>query len=223
MYQVIKNFLINLGYNVKAEVLNADIVAIKDEQILIVEMKTSFSTHLIHQGLMRQHHSDYVYLAIPKPSNKVLKSSVFNEKKNIVRRLELGLMLIDIKQDKVEVLLDPNQYHYKKNHRKRKKLINEFNLRQTSMNTGGVHREKIITAYKELALLALNALKDGPKSTSDLRNIMNHKKIVSILQKNYYGWFERVSRGVYQITPLGDKAILEYQEVINQMSQNNPK
>lgn len=218
MYHVIKDFLINLGYNVKAEVLNADIVAIKDDIILIIEMKTSFSTHLIHQGLMRQHHSDKVYLAIPKPSNKVLTSSVFKEKKNIVRRLELGLLLADVEHEKVEIILEPNQYHYKQNHRKRNKLFNEFNLRQTSLNTGGVVREKIITAYKELALKTLVALKDGPKTTSDLRKMMNNNKVVSVLQKNYYGWFERVSRGVYQITTLGHKALIEYHEAINQIS-----
>lgn len=219
MFPILKDFLMNDGYDVKAEVLKADIVAKKDDIILIVEMKSVFSTTLIYQGLKRQHISDYVYLAIEKPSSKVLNSSIFKEKKTIVRRLELGLILVDIKKKMIEVILDPKTYHFKNNKKKRKQLNKEFSLRKTSMNTGGVKAEKIMTAYRELALMILDAMRDKPQSTKYLKAYTKRDKVSSILQKNYYGWFERVSRGIYQLSDLGRLALVEYEDVIKKIKQ----
>jgi hypothetical protein len=167
------------------------------------------------------HLSDYVYLAIEKPSDKVLKSSSFHEKKTIVRRLELGLILVDLQRHSMETLLDPKTYHFKKNKKKRRRLLKEFNMRQTSLNTGGVTRTKVITAYRELALVVLDAMRHGPQSTKFLREYTKRKKVVSVLQKNYYGWFERVSRGVYQLSHLGEEALIQYKDVIDDLSRDN--
>lgn len=221
MFPILKEFLESQEYTVKAEIMNADIVAMKDDIVLVIEMKTSFSTKLIYQGLQRLHLSDYVYLAIPKPSSKVLKSSSFKEKKTIVRRLELGLILVDIEKEVVDVLLDPRTYHFKKNKKKRRRLLKEFHLRKTSVNVGGVTKTKLITAYRELALLALDAMKDGPKTTKFLREYTNRKKIVNILQKNYYGWFERVERGTYQITETGKQALEDYTDILVNIKQSH--
>lgn len=219
MFPIIKDYLLNQEYEVKAEVLDADIVARKDDFVIVIEMKTSFSTRLIYQGLKRQAISDYVYLAIPKPTSKVLRSSSFKEKKTIVRRLELGLILVDTDQFSLDVLLDPKNYQFRRNKKKKRRLLKEFNLRQTSMNVGGVTRTKIVTAYKELALICLDGLRDEAKTTKYLRELTKRKKVTSILQKNYYGWFERVSRGLYQITDLGKRALDDYQDVINQLKE----
>jgi hypothetical protein len=219
MFPILKDFLESQEYDVKAEIMNADIVAMKDDIILVIEMKTSFSTKLIYQGIKRLHISDYVYLAIPKPSSTVLKSANFKEKKTIVRRLELGLILVDISANSVDVLLDPTTYHFKKNKKKRRRLLKEFSLRKTSVNVGGVTKTKLITAYRELALLALDAMKDGPKTTKYLREYTARKKIVSILQKNYYGWFERVERGTYQLTSIGQDALEEYRDLLEDVTR----
>ena len=40
-----------------------------------------------------------------------------------------------------------------------------------------------------------------------------------ILQDNYYGWFERVRRGVYRLTPAGEEALVQYADVIEAWSQ----
>jgi hypothetical protein len=222
MFPILKQALEDQGYEVKAEVLNADIVGKKDDDLIVVEMKTSLTTKLIYQGLKRSHICDYIYLAIPKPSQQVLKSSNFKEKKTIVRRLELGLILVDLNNQTIDVLLDPTTYHFKKNKKKRQKLLKDLSQRQTSLNVGGVTKTKIITAYRELALLVLDALKDEPKTTQYLRTYTRRKKVTSILQKNYYGWFERVSRGVYQLTESGRKALDTYHDVIIQIKENHP-
>jgi hypothetical protein len=221
MFPILKKTIEDQGYEVKAEVLNADLVGKKDDYLIVVEMKTSLTTKLIYQGLKRCHISDYVYLAIPKPSQQVLKSSNFKEKKTIVRRLELGLILVDLNNENIEVLLDPTTYHFKRNKKKRRKLLKEFSLRQTSLNVGGVNKTKIITAYRELALLILDALKDEAKTTQYLRTYTGRKKTSNILQKNYYGWFERVSRGTYTITEIGREALETYHDAIIQIKENH--
>ena len=38
--------------------------------------------------------------------------------------------------------------------------------------------------------------------------------VASMLQANYYGWFERVSRGRYTLTASGKQALIEYAHVI---------
>jgi len=38
-----------------------------------------------------------------------------------------------------------------------------------------------------------------------------------ILQKDHYGWFERVERGVYALTPQGAEALAAYADVVAQL------
>ena len=60
MYPIIKKYLENQNFNVKAEVKDADIVAIKDDVIMIVEMKNSFNINLIYQGIKGKKITNYV-------------------------------------------------------------------------------------------------------------------------------------------------------------------
>ncbi|WP_025720568.1 DUF2161 family putative PD-(D/E)XK-type phosphodiesterase, partial [Paenibacillus sp. 1-18] len=38
----------------------------------------------------------------------------------------------------------------------------------------------------------------------------------AVLQHNYYGWFERVARGRYKLTPFGEAALSEYAAVLQE-------
>lgn len=220
LFPVLKDYLIHLGFEVKAEVGNIDIVGIMDDLIIAVEMKEKLNTRLMYQGLNRNHMTDYVYLAIPKPTPRVLKSKMFYEKKTIIRRLELGLLLVDVEKNTVDVMLDPLHYHFKQNKKKRRKLLKEFSLRQTSMNVGGVTKTKIITAYRELALMICLSLKEGPQSTKVIREYTKRPKTTSVLQKNFYGWFSRVERGIYELTDLGKQALIDYENVLTEIKKD---
>jgi hypothetical protein len=219
MFLIIKEYLEALGFSVKAEVKDVDIMAVREDTILLVEMKNSFNTTLMAQGIKRNKISEIVYLAIPRPSTKVLRSKLFKDKCLILRHLELGLLLVDAKKEEVEVILDPVQYQVRKNKKKRKQLLKEFQTRKTAYNVGGVNKTKIVTAYRELALLALLYMKDQERSTKELREYTKRKKIVDILQKNYYGWFERVERGVYKITDKGQAALKTYEHILIELKQ----
>ncbi len=221
MYPLLKSYLESLNFSVKAEVHDVDIMAVKDELILLVEMKTTLNTALMAQGVKRQAISDYVYCAIPKPTYGIRKSKVFKDKLVLLKHLELGLLFVDIENNCVETILDPKTPSVRHKKKRRLALLKEFQTRKTTYNIGGSTQTKIITAYREIALLALTFLKDGPQSTKALRLYTQNKKVVSILQKNYYGWFTRVSHGVYGITEEGKSALTDYKHVINELKKTH--
>lgn len=217
MYVPLKNFFEEQGFTVQAEVNHVDLTAVKDDEVILVEMKTSINMKLLYQAAQRQRITDFVYVAIPKPSFKIMRSSNFKEKVYLLRRLHIGLILVG-KTVNIHHEPKPFNMHISKGQAKRKKssLMNEFGNRKTSSNIGGVSKTKIMTVYKENALLIASELYE-PKSTKELRELHGIDKTSSILQKNYYGWFERVDRGVYQLTSKGIKDLEKYNDVIKKM------
>lgn len=220
MYQPIKDYLVNQGYSVKAEVLNIDVVAKKEDQIVIVEMKKSLSMKLLYQGCNRQKLYDDVYIAISHPGNRVLSSKSFHEKLHILRRLRLGLMIVDVPKNQVEVLLDPIEYTFKRNNKRKNLLLKEFNQRNSSMNIGGSSGRKIMTAYKEQSIKIGIVLLAGPQSCREIRKITNIVKTTSILYDNYYQWYVNIDRGIYGLTPKGVMAMREF-EITNNIQIEN--
>ena len=73
LYPPVKYFLEGQGYEVKAEIADNDVVAIRgDEPPVVVELKTAFTLALVFQGIGRQKLTDQVYLAIPDPGRTPL-------------------------------------------------------------------------------------------------------------------------------------------------------
>lgn len=214
MYQSIKTYLSNQGYEVKAEVLNTDITAIKDDEVIIIEMKKTLTTRLMYQGCKRQRICDYVYVAIVEPTSKIKRSPQFKEKLHIIRRLQLGLLYVNLETNSVTAFLDPKNFALRKNNIKKRKLLKEFEQRTTSLNTGGVTKTKIITAYREKAIKIAYYLSKGPLKLKDIKLLTEDNKCSSILQKNYYEWFDRVERGIYCITEKGIKGLKKYDPVV---------
>jgi hypothetical protein len=62
-----------------------------------------------------------------------------------------------------------------------------------------------MTAYRQQALICAEALRPGPAKPKDLRAQV--PDAAQILRSNYYGWFERVARGVYRLTDAGRAAL----------------
>jgi len=219
MYPIIKDYLETLNFNVKAELDDIDIMAVKDDKTLLIEMKNTLSLTLIYQGILRQKLSDFVYLAVSKPTEKIIKSKTFKEKKAIIKRLGLGLMLVDVDKSLITVLIDPSLPTVIKNNKKKKKLEKEFLLRKTTSNQGGVTQTKIITAYRELALEILAFLEGSEQPVRAIVNHTNQIKASRLLIDNHYGWFERVERGIYKLSPKGEKALKTYETVINHLNE----
>jgi len=212
LYQPVKKLLESQGYEVKGEVGKADLVACREaEEPLIVELKTGFSLQLMHQGIERQAISDQVYIAVPKGKGKLFQKSL---KRNIAlcKRLGLGIIIVNLSVKTAEAKLDPAPYQPRKNKKKKARLLKEFSQRIGDPNKGGSHG-KLITSYKQDALRCLSSLKkEGASKASDVAKVTSVKRARTIMADNHYGWFKRVSRGIYDITSAGEKAVNEFAE-----------
>jgi len=125
----------------------------------------------------------------------------------------LGLELVAIDVERVaidvEVLLDPGEYKPRKSKHRQERLLGEFIKRVGDPNLGGSEKRKgIMTAYRQRALLIARFLQEqGPTKASIVAQTIQEPKTRDILYKDVYGWFDRVSRGVYELSPRGKEEI----------------
>lgn len=217
LYQPVKSYLEDSGFVVKAEINQADIVAVKGDYIIIVELKLSISLKLIYQAIERQKIANKVYVCLPKSVLNLRKSNV-KQFVLLLKRLDIGL--IGVKADTAEVLVETFGFDFNKsvssNHKKKAKLLKEFTLRKNTVTLGGTNA-KVFTHYKEKAVIILTYLNDfGPKSPKEIMAYTGITDSYSILRKNYYHWFINPKRGVYMITDLGKQDLSIYQNLHHQ-------
>ncbi|MCH5185149.1 MAG: hypothetical protein J1F64_03390 [Oscillospiraceae bacterium] len=221
MYEPLALMLSSLGYTVKGEVKNVDITAVRGDETVIVEMKRNLSIDLLAQGLQRRKITDAVYVAIPKPKN--YKRRAWIDIMNVMKKLELGLIFVTIGENGsfAQIVSDPVPYGGDRMQKRLKnELSKEFSERICNVNTGGVTRTKIATAYVEKAVhIACLLERYGAMSAARLKRLgSDDKKTYSILYKNYYGWFENTEKGIYGIVPdwrekaAGYESVIEYYE-----------
>ncbi len=204
LYPPVKSFLAGQGYEVKAEVGAADIVACRgDEDPVIVELKTGFSLSLFHQAIARQTITDAVYVAVVRGTGRrfqqALKSNL-----TLARRLGLGLMTVRLSDGFVEVHLDPAPYAPRKSKRRKDRLLREFSRRVGDPNTGGSTRVTLVTAYRQDAMRCAAHLEaNGPSRGADVAKATGVSRATRMMADDHYGWFERVERGIYALSPKG--------------------
>jgi hypothetical protein len=88
------------------------------------------------------------------------------------------------------------------------RLIDEHRRRIGDPAPGGSTRQPIMTAYRQQALACAASLARGPRRTSELRGVVPQAS--SILLRNVYGWFTRIERGFYELTPEGAVALARW-------------
>ncbi len=210
LYAPVKAMLEAQGYEVKAEIGAADVVAVRgDEPPVLVELKTGFSLALFHQAIERLAVSDEVYVAVPEWKGRVgWKAFVAN--RTLCRRLGLGLMTVQTASGRVDVHLDPGPYAPRQSKLRKERLLCEFQRRVGDPNLGGATRSNLVTSYRQEALRCLDALSAAPLKASAVAKTCGVAKARAILAADHYGWFERVERGIYAVTPKGRKAIEQY-------------
>ncbi|HBG33182.1 MAG: hypothetical protein A2084_02885 [Tenericutes bacterium GWC2_39_45] len=208
LYEPIQSFLSAQGYTVRGEIGAIDVFAMKGEHSIAVELKTVISLKLIYQAIDRQKIADNVYIAVPKSAMKSHHDS-YRSFTLLLKRLSIGLLVIH--PDQVEVVLDAKDYDLslsrKKNTNKKQRLIKEFSHLKNNVNIGG-KRGKKMTLYREKVIKIANVLLENPVlSPKQIKNFTQIEEVSSILQKNYYGWFMKVERGLYGLSELGVKEI----------------
>lgn len=219
LYEPVKRMLETQGYEVKSEVGAADVVAVRGEEPpVIVELKTGFSLALFHQAIERLKVSDAVYVAVPEWKGRAgWKAFVAN--RSLCRRLGLGLITIKADCSQADIHLDPGPYKPRKSKARTERLLREFQHRVGDPNTGGISKTTIVTAYRQDALRCLRELHvSGPLKAAMVAKNTNVDRARAIMSDDHYGWFERVERGVYAITPKGIAAIEQYAEELERLS-----
>lgn len=224
LYQPVKELLTELGYEIRSEVKYADIVAIKNNELVIVELKTSYNMKLIIQAAKRQRISEQVYIGIPRPVYKKRFGKDFKDKEFLLRRLGLGLIFIamEAEQPYAKIILEPKVFDMKRSQissrRKKKKLLKEFEGRSSNYNTGGSVKQKLITAYREKSLKIAHIMEDKDVvSTKEIREAGGPAETTSILYNNHYDWFEKTGRGTYRLSDDGKEALDKYSEIIEKL------
>ncbi|MCY0875559.1 MAG: DUF2161 domain-containing phosphodiesterase, partial [Firmicutes bacterium] len=98
--------------------------------------------------------------------------------------------------------------------RVRKKILRETVHRSADYNVGGSTRTPLITAYRERAVhIACCLAHFGDMSPRALRLLGTGDQTTGILRRDVYGWFARVSRGLYRLTAAGQQALQDYKQV----------
>lgn len=226
LYEPVKLFLKNQGYKVKGEIESCDIVAIRrNEEPLVVELKKNFNLELLFQGIDRKRISDKVYLAVPHRGSIARKFRFRHRYNNIIRLcrlLGLGLLSVHLPENDtpwVEPHLDPLPYKPRKDKKRRVRLLKEFSLLAGDPNRGGTTGRPIVTAYRQDALRCVYLLhQNGPLKLSHIRELSGVSRAATILQKNFYGWFQRILRGVYDLSPNGRTALETYANTIKELN-----
>ncbi len=214
LYPPLKRFLESRGYEVKGEVGACDALAVRgDEAPLVVELKRTLSLDLLLQAVERLALSPSVYIGVPLDCPS-LRPRQRRRVLRLLRRLGIGLLAIGTIRSAgvVEVLLDPGAGTAPRQPAKRARLLAEFRLRRGDPVPGGADRRRgLLTAYRQQALrIAARIKRDGPAKASVVASATGVARARSILYDNVYGWFERVSTGIYALSERGRRELPDW-------------
>ena len=215
LYVPLKRFLESQGYEVKGEVQDCDVLAVRgDEEPVVVELKLSLNIDVVLQAVERLALTSKVYIGIPS------ECAILNRRRKqiikLIRMLGLGLVTVDpdVEVGSVDVLLDPGEYRPRRSKQRREHLLGEFMRRVGDPNLGGTDKRRgIMTAYRQRAIrIALFLRENGPTKASDIALALQEPRARDIVYDDVYGWFDRVSHGIYELSPRGKREIPLWQE-----------
>jgi hypothetical protein len=220
LYAPVKRWLEGQGYTVRGEVRGCDVVGVREDEPwpVVVELKKRFNLSLFLQAVDRRSSTPYVYVAAERADGR--GAFAVSELRRLCTLLGIGLLTVKLYTRKpalVELHCEPSGSEGPKSPgRRTAKLLTEFRERTGDYNAGGVGGRKLVTAYREKALRCAEALQvHGPLAPRQVRDLIASDKAAAILHRNVYGWFRRVKRGVYAITPTGVAALTEFADVLH--------
>ncbi len=216
MYEALKMYFENQGFKVRSEVRDIDVVAIKEDLLVGIEMKRGLTIDLLVQAALRQKTCDLVYLAVPKPK-RIVRDKSMNNMLYLLKRMELGLLFVDVEKNTIAEVCPPAFYDLDKGRRAKMKeklrILKEVSRRSVDGNKGGSRGKKLLTAYREDSLRAVALIK--------VRGVISPKELKALgiketlLSKNYYNWFIKVDHGKYALNGV-ESSHEEYAHLIEQ-------
>lgn len=211
LYKPVKRFLEDLGFEAKGEICGCDIVAVDrgtPAAVVIAELKLTFTLDLVLQAVDRTAVSDEVWVAV-RASRRGRGREHDARVKKLCRLLGLGLLTV-FASGKVEVIVEPAPWRPRRDAKRRSRIVEEHRRRQGDPALGGSTRKPIMTAYRQQALACAATLQGKPARPRDLRPIA--PDAAKILQRNVYGWFTRLERGIYGLTDKGQSALETWED-----------
>ncbi|WP_439615495.1 DUF2161 domain-containing phosphodiesterase [Shinella sp.] len=206
LYLPIKTFLESAGYTVKGEIGGCDLVGLSEGDptvVVIGELKLVFNLELILQAVDRATMADEVWIAA-RISAKGRGRESDRRYRDLCRRLGFGMLGVS-DAGEVSVIVSSVSPMPRSNPKRRTRLVKEHRKRAGDPALGGSTKVPIMTAYRQQALACAAAMADGPQRPRDLKPIV--ATAGQILLKNYYGWFEKVDKGVYRLSDAGALAV----------------
>lgn len=200
LYGPVKSWLEGQGFEVKSEVGPADVVGLRgDDDMRIVELKTTFSLALLQQAVARQAVTDQVYVAVPRWKGKAGWRS-FKGNIGLCKRLGIGVLSVQLDKGELQEHCAPSEFRPRKSAKRRTAIHKEFNARRGDPNQGGT-RGQVTTAYKQDALRCVAYLAEhGPCAGAEVARATGVVRATLIMRDNYSGWFFRVARGTYALS-----------------------
>jgi hypothetical protein len=215
LYPHLKAFFQSRGYAVKGEIGAADLVAVRPAgeaqgDPVVVEMKLRFSLALYLQAADRLRLSPLVFIAVLRPEGRQARR-MLADNAALCRRLGLGLLTVRGRDGFVEPLLEPGAPLPRTSRAGRGRLLSEFERRLGDPNAGGATRHGIVTGYRQDALRCAAYLAEyGPSRGAAVARDTGVKAATRIMADNHYGWFRRVSVGVYALTAAGTAGLADW-------------
>ena len=120
LYKPVKRLFEENGFAVKGEIKDCDIIALKEEELIVCELKMSFNLKLVYQLIDRKTITPLVYAAIatPKKEGKNIK--------RLLREIDCGLIYVSQETEIAEVVLNPSGVGKKKKSKKTKRSRDRY-------------------------------------------------------------------------------------------------
>ncbi len=172
--------------------------------LVIAELKLGFTLELVLQAVERAAAADQVWLAVRATRRGRDRDA---RVRALCRRLGFGLLAVPARGD-AEVLAEPGPWRPRTDARRRRAVLAEHAARQGDPSPGGTRAVPVVTAYRQEALACAAALRGGPLRPRDLTPVA--PRAAAILHRDVYGWFTKVSRGVYALGQAGEAALARW-------------
>lgn len=206
LYLPVKKFLEAGGYTIKGEIGGCDLVGVSDGEptvMVICELKLTFNLEVILQAVDRATVCDEVWIA-GRVSAKGKGRESDKRYRDLCRRLGIGMLGVS-DAGEVSVIVSSVSPMPRTNPKRRTRLLKEHRKREGDPALGGSAKVPIMTAYRQQALACAAALAEGPLRPRDLKLIA--PTAGQILRNNYYGWFDKIDKGVYGLSAAGLTAL----------------
>ena len=219
LYLPVKAFLEAAGYVVKGEIGGCDLVGLCEGEtpvVVVCELKLSFNLELILQAVDRAAMSDEVWIAA-RMSAKGRGREADKRYRDLCRRLGIGMLGVS-DAGEVSVIVSSVSPMPRTNPKRRSRLVREHQGRRGDPAIGGSTRAPVMTAYRQRALICAAALQQGLVRPRDMKALAPDAG--KILLGNVYGWFERRDKGVYNLTPAGEAALLRWPQSVSIVAES---